>query len=85
MAELVTNVHVAGGWYGPAHGNADRVGAEVAERVTNPAAWGTKEADGDGLDDLTVAELRDLAAEKDIDLGGADRKADIVTAIRSAR
>jgi hypothetical protein len=40
---LVKNVAVDGTWYGPAHGNADQVPAEVAEQITNPAAW--EEAD----------------------------------------
>lgn len=37
----------------------------------------------DGLDDLTVAELKDLAADEAIPVEG--RKADIIEAIRGAR
>lgn len=33
------------------------------------------------LEDMTVAELRELAAEKDIDLGEATRKADIIDVV----
>lgn len=28
-----------GTWYGPDYGNADEVPSEVAEEITNPAAW----------------------------------------------
>lgn len=34
-------------------------------------------------DDLTVAELKDLADERGVDLGGASRKADIIQALRA--
>lgn len=36
---LVVNTEVDGTWYGPAHGNADQVPADVAERITNSACW----------------------------------------------
>lgn len=36
---LKSNVAVNNRWYGPAHGNADAVPADVAEQITNPAAW----------------------------------------------
>jgi len=39
---------------------------------------------GDGLDELSVRELRAYATEHDIDLGDAKKKADIVAAIRAA-
>lgn len=38
----------------------------------------------DGLDAMTVADLRAMAAEEEIDLGGAATKAAIVAAIRAA-
>lgn len=37
---LARNVYVDGKGYGPAFGNADNVPADVAERITNPRAWG---------------------------------------------
>lgn len=36
------------------------------------------------LEDLTNAALKELAEERDIDLGGATKKADIIAAIESA-
>ncbi len=38
----------------------------------------------DGLEAKTVAELRALAAEKNIDLGDATKKADIIAAIEAS-
>lgn len=38
MAKLIANVNVDGQWYGPAHGNASDVPADVAERI-GPHAW----------------------------------------------
>ncbi len=38
--KLVENVFVDGNWYGPSHGNADKVPADVAGKIDNPAAWG---------------------------------------------
>lgn len=43
------------------------------------------EPEDDGLDKMTVSDLRDLAARDEIDLGDAHLKADIVAAIRLAR
>lgn len=37
--------------------------------------------DDESLEDLTIAQLRDYAAAHDVDLTGATRKADIITAI----
>lgn len=55
MATLVGNVHVDGVWWGPAHGNADQVPADVAARITNPKAWAdgppTVDPDASGGDD----------------------------------
>lgn len=39
MRRLVKNVKVGNDWYGPAYGNATNVPDDVAEQVTNPAAW----------------------------------------------
>lgn len=38
----------------------------------------------DSLEDLTVAELRDLADNRGVDLDGASRKAEIIDAIQAA-
>lgn len=45
----------------------------------------TNDQSDDGLSKNTVAELKDLAAAEDIDLGEAARKDDIVAVIRAAR
>ena len=53
MAKLIGNVFVDNAWFGPAHGNADDVPAEVARQIVNPKAWDGGEvptaetADGD--------------------------------------
>ena len=39
----------------------------------------------DGLTDLTVAALKDIAATEAVDLGAASKKEDIIAAIRAAR
>lgn len=39
MSKLIANVTVGGNWYGPAHGNADDVPADVTEQISNPACW----------------------------------------------
>ncbi len=43
-----------------------------------------KTIDG-GLGEMTVAQLRDLAAERKIDLGDAAKKADIIAAIEAGK
>jgi len=39
---------------------------------------------GDGLEDMTVNELRAMAEEEEIDLGSASRKDEIIKAIRNS-
>lgn len=56
------------------------IGAGVAVRVDEPEPQ-PPPAD-DGLEDMTVSELRALADERGIDLGDARRKADIIAALR---
>jgi hypothetical protein len=46
--KLVRNVLVGRTWYGPAHGNADNVPADVAALVVNPRAWGERADAGVG-------------------------------------
>lgn len=53
---LKRNVFVDGKWYGPAHGNADAVPADVASKIENPAAY---EDDSDGA---PVAEAKPAAS-----------------------
>lgn len=53
-----------------------------ANRVID-SGYATKVDATDDLDDLTVAELRDRAEADGIDLAGATKKADIVSALRS--
>lgn len=50
---------------------------ESGETVTESA--------GDGLENMTVAELKEYAAERGISLSGITRKADIIAAIRAAQ
>ena len=68
-------------------------GQEKFERVPDdqqpqpapaPAPAPAAVPDGDGLEGLTVAQLRTLAAEEEVDLGPAKRKAELVGAIREA-
>lgn len=64
MARLVRNVKVGGTWYGPAHGNAENVPADVAEQITNPNAWDEVPGDGgQGDDDNDVVDVEALTAE----------------------
>lgn len=37
-----------------------------------------------GLEDYTLAELREIAEQQDVDLAGATRKADVIDRIREA-
>lgn len=48
--------------------------ASEPNRATQPSSGPTREE----LEQLTVDELRDLAAEREVDLHGASRKADII-------
>ena len=58
----------------------------AAEPVRTPEEVAADDADaGDGLDDMTAAELRGVAEAESIDLGGVTRKADVAAAIRAAR
>lgn len=85
MPTLMRNVFVDGKWYGPAHGNADQVPADVAKQIENPEAWKPAAGHGGGgLESMTVDELRAYASEYDVNLSGASKKDDIVAAIRSA-
>ena len=43
------------------------------------------QAEGDGLDAMKVADLKELVESEDIDLGEATKKNDIIAAIREAR
>lgn len=58
--------------------------AQVHEPVDQDEDTDNQGATDDGLDDLTVAKLKQLAAEKKIDLGDATRKDAIVAVIRAA-
>lgn len=37
----------------------------------------------DGLEDMTVAQLEELASERAVDLGGAKKKAEIIAVLRA--
>jgi hypothetical protein len=58
---------------------ADRL---IAEGKAEPAEF---EAEAEDLDGMKVAELKQLAAAEEIDLGDATKKDDILTKIREAR
>lgn len=49
--------------------------------VTEPSGMDS----ADTLDAMTVADLKELAADEEIDLGGAHLKADIIAAIQKSR
>lgn len=63
---LVKNVEVDGGWWGPAHGNAETVPDEVADKITNPAAWAPVDAPGpeDAERDALRARATDLGVKR---------------------
>jgi hypothetical protein len=44
-----------------------------------------EEEEEDDLSEMTVADLKDIAEEEDVDLDGITRKADIVEAIKASR
>lgn len=57
--------------------------AKPVEDVEVDEEWeGGEEVESDGLDDMSVRELRSYAQEEEIDLGRASRKSDIVDVIR---
>lgn len=58
MNYLIANVEVDGSWYGPAYRNGDAVPPEVAEKITNPAVWGSEEEYAAALADVSRREQR---------------------------
>lgn len=64
-------------------GLATRGDDEPREIVAH--SFPAENAGADGLEAMTVGELRTVAGDEGIDLGGAKRKADIVEAITAAR
>jgi hypothetical protein len=58
-------------------GDHDKDGAAGGAAAPVPAL--------EGLEALTIAKLKELAAEKNIDLGDATKKADIIAAIEAAK
>jgi hypothetical protein len=78
---LVKNVAVDGTWYGPAHGNADQVPAEVASQITNPKAWegSPEQSSGDDRDALL-----DRAAALGVKIHGNEKDSTIRRKIEEA-
>lgn len=73
MAKLAANVNVGGVWYGPAHGNADKVPPAVAKEITNPDAWEDGKAPrGVQLDDPTPARPPTPSEEAKAAAGGGE-------------
>ncbi|WP_280449962.1 hypothetical protein [Nocardia brasiliensis] len=67
------------------YGPGDDVPADVAKRITNPDAWESDdEGDGEPSESWTVADLKAYAEQREIDLGDATKKADILAAIQAA-
>ncbi len=67
-------------------GNGPATGLDGANTNSETGNGDTDEDEGDDtdkLDDMTKAELIDYAEEKEIDLGDASKKADILAAIRA--
>ncbi len=63
----------------------DSVGRPLAKRKVKPKVSQQQqqsEPASDGLDGLTIEELRKFAAEEEVDLGDAKKKEDIIEAIR---
>lgn len=60
-------------------------GPAIAASPKNPAAPAADESGGDDeLEALTVAELRDLAADRKVEVHAGAKKADLVEALRAA-
>lgn len=61
-------------------GDANRENAMAAEAGKGGGAG----AAGGGMTDMTIAQLKELAAERGVDLGDATKKADIVAVLSAA-
>ena len=66
---LVTYVHIAGAVYGP----GDKVPADVAKRITNPAAWGGKPAEADEADEGSYSDMKVADLRAEVESRNADR------------
>lgn len=67
------------------YGPGDDVPADVAKRITNPAAWESDDQeDGEPSESWTLPELKAYAGQREIDLGDATKKADILAVIQAA-
>lgn len=67
----------------------DEPPAEYAKLITNPGAWEEEEVapappNTGNYDDHTVQQLLDQARERNIDLSGASKKADIIQRLEMA-
>ncbi|MEV6555875.1 hypothetical protein AB0M22_09175 [Nocardia sp. NPDC051756] len=90
MKKLATYVHVHGD-DGASHvfGPDDTVPGWAVKKISNPAVWATEtesdtEPDDEPSESWTVAQLRAHAERREIDLGDATKKADILAAITDA-
>ena len=62
----------------------DRLGSALPAKINRPLAELTSDS-GKAVPDMTVPELREYAAVKEIDLGDAARKEQIVSVIAAAQ
>lgn len=101
LFQVLRGVHHEGGktYYGRHKGKGDVVDSKSDLSKHNPPPESgipprfkrvegsavVQEPPDDGLGVMTVAGLEDLAAEEEIDLGQATRRADVIAAIRAAR
>lgn len=86
---LLTPTPIAGAVRYPSEG-PQTVADEEADRLVEAGMVKiVEDEDGaeqvDALDPMKVAELKELAAQEDVDLGNATTKAEIIAAIRADR
>jgi len=88
VKRLNTTVHVhVGEGDSRVFGPDDDVPADMAKLITNPAVWADDSAaaaDSEPSESWTVPQLRAYAEERQIDLGDATKKADILAALTEA-
>ena len=84
---LLAPAVIAGAIRYPVEGPIPVADDDYADQLIEEGKAETAELEGDSedLDAMTVAELKQLAAAEETDLGDATKKAEILTKIREAR